>query len=290
MAVNAKLTQNIKGKKQIIHPETSAEQVLYGNSTVKKALDDLKNGSSGSGSGGSERFDRTDKTSTTVGGLPAGSSVKDKTTKEVLESILFPYQKPGVSFSINPSTSVYEVGNSIPSITFSINATKHSNNIVNIKVYVGGTLVTTITDKVANGGTFSYTYNTAINTNTTFKVEVSDGTNTVSATKSVTFTNKSYFGFIADGVTVTDAVVKALQNNNLKTTKALSYNSITATNSKIVYAYPKSFGALSSILDGSGFEYISSYTRTEVTIDGVDYYVYTLTDPVTVNGFLQTYA
>ena len=80
MAVNAKLTQNIKGKKQIIHPETSAEQVLYGNSTVKKALDDLKNGSSGSGSGGSERFDRTDKTSTTVGLLPAGSSVKDKTT------------------------------------------------------------------------------------------------------------------------------------------------------------------------------------------------------------------
>ena len=102
MAVNAKLTQNIKGIKQIIHPETSAEQVLYGNSTVKKALDDLKNGSSGGG--GSERFDRTDKTSTTVGGLPAGSSVKDKTTKEVLESILFPYQKPGVSFSINPST------------------------------------------------------------------------------------------------------------------------------------------------------------------------------------------
>ena len=288
MAVNAKLTQNIKGKKQIIHPETSAEQVLYGNSTVKKALDDLKNGSSGSGSGGSERFDRTDKTSTTVGGLPAGSSVKDKTTKEVLESILFPYQKPGVSFSINPSTSVYEVGNSIPNITFSINATKHSNNIENIKVYVGGTLVTTITDKVANGGTFSYTYNTAIVTNTTFKVEVSDGTNTVSATKSVTFTNKSYFGFLADGVT--DAVVKALQNNNLKTTKALSYNGITATNSKIVYAYPKSFGALSSILDGSGFEYISSYTRTEVTIDGVDYYVYTLTDPVTVDGFLQTYA
>ena len=289
MAVNAKLTQNIKGKKQTIHPETNAGQVLYGDSTVKKTLDDLKNGSSG-GSGGSEKFDRTDKTSTTVGGLPAGSSVKDKTTKEVLESILFPYQKPGVSFSINPSTSVYEVGNSIPSIAFSINAVKHSNNIENIKVYVGSTLVTTISNNVANGGTFSYTYNTAINTNTTFKVEVSDGTNTVSATKSVTFTNKSYFGFIADGVSVTDVVVKALQNNNLKTTKALSYNGITATNSKIIYAYPKSFGALSSILDGSGFEYISSYTRSEVAIDGVDYYVYTLTDPVTVDGFLQTYA
>ena len=290
MAVNAKLTQNIKGKKQIIHPETSAEQVLYGNSTVKKALDDLKNGSSGSGSGGSERFDRTDKTSTTVGGLPAGSSVKDKTTKEVLESILFPYQKPGVSFSINPSTSVYEVGNSIPSITFSINATKHSNNIENIKVYVGGTLVTTITDKVANGGTFSYTYTCNITTNTSLKVEVTDGTGTASAVEGIVFTNRSYYGFVANDATVDDVAVKALQNNSLKTTKALTYSGITCSFSKLVYAYPKSFGTLKSILDNNGFDYISSYECKELSIDSVDYYVYVMKDATTVDNFKQIYA
>ena len=35
-------------------------------------------------------------------------------------------------------------------------------------------------------------------------------------------------------------------------------------------------------------EWIRNYKERE--INGVDYYVYTLTDPVTVNGFLQTYA
>ena len=44
----------------------------------------------GGGSGGSDKFTRDDLTAVTVGGLNSGSSVKNKTTKEVLESILVP--------------------------------------------------------------------------------------------------------------------------------------------------------------------------------------------------------
>ena len=54
----------------------------------------------GGGSGGSEVFDRTDLTAVTVGGLNSGSSVKNKTTKEVLESILFFFFLPIISFTI----------------------------------------------------------------------------------------------------------------------------------------------------------------------------------------------
>ena len=242
------------------------------------------------GSDGSEVFDRTDLTAVTVGGLNSGSSVKNKTTKEVLESILFPYQKPAVSFSISPNTTVYENGTTVSSIKFTINTTKKSDIIQSIKVYDGSTLLTTITSGVASGGTFTYTYSCNITSNTTLKVEVSDGTSTVSATKNITFANKSYYGFVADGTTVNETVIKALQNNVLKTSKALKYTGINCTNSKIVYAYPQNQGLLSSILDGSGFDYIDSYDCTNTTVDGVNYNVYVMIDPTTLDGFMQKFA
>ena len=244
----------------------------------------------GGGSGSSEVFDRTDLTAVTVGGLNSGSSVKNKTTKEVLESILFPYQKPAVSFSISPNTTVYESGTTVSSIKFTISATKKSDIIQSIKVYDGSTLLTTITSGVANGGTFTYTYSCNITSNTTLKVEVSDGTSTVSATKNITFANKSYYGFVANETTVNETVIKALQNNVLKTSKALNYTGINCTDSKIVYAYPQNQGLLNSILDGSGFDYIDSYDCTNTTVDGVNYNVYVMIDPTTLDGFMQKFA
>ena len=244
----------------------------------------------GGGSGSSEVFDRTDLTAVTVGGLNSGSSVKNKTTKEVLESILFPYQKPIISFSISPNTTVYESGTTVSSIKFTISATKKSDIIQSIKVYDGSTLLTTITSGVASGGTFTYTYSCNITSNTTLKVEVSDDTSTVSATKNITFANKSYYGFVADGTTVNETVIKALQNNILKTSKALNYTGINCTDSKIVYAYPQNQGLLSSILDGNGFDYIDSYDCTNITVNGVNYNVYVMIDPTTLNGFTQKFA
>ena len=242
------------------------------------------------GGGSSDKFTRDDLTAVTVGGLNSGSSVKNKTTKEVLESILFPYQKPTVSFSISPNTTVYESGTTVSSIKFTISATKKSDIIQSIKVYDGSTLLTTITSGVASGGTFTYTYSCNITSNTTLKVEVSDGTSTVSATKNITFANKSYYGFVADGTTVNETVIKALQNNVLKTSKALNYTGINCTDSKIVYAYPQNQGLLSSILDGSGFDYIDSYDCTNITVNGVNYNVYVMIDPTTLDGFTQKFA
>lgn len=242
------------------------------------------------GGGSSDKFTRNDLTAVTVGGLNSGSSVKDKTTMEVLESILFPYQKPTVSFAISPSTTIYESGTTVSSITFTINVTKKSNDIQSIKVYDGSTLLTTITSGVATGGTFTYTYSCNITSNTTLKVEVSDGTSTASATKNITFGYKSYYGFVADGTTVNETVIKALQNNVLKTSKALNYTGINCTDSKIVYAYPQNQGLLSSILDGNGFDYIDSYDCTNITVNGVNYNVYVMIDPTTLDGFTQKFA
>ena len=238
----------------------------------------------------SEKFTRDDLTAVTVGGLNSGSSVKDKTPKEVLESILFPYQKPTLSFTISPNTTIYEVGTSVSQINFTINVGKKSNSIQSIKIYDSSTLLTTITDNVANGGTFTYPYSCNLSTNTTLKVEVSDGTSTVSATKNITFGYRSYYGFIADGSDIDETVVKSLQNSILKTSKALNYTGINCTDSKVVYAYPKSQGLLSSVLDGNGFDYIDSYDYTVMTVNNVSYYVYVMIDPATLDGFMQKFS
>lgn len=242
------------------------------------------------GTGTIEKFDREDETLVTIGGLNAGSSIDGKTTKEVLEAILFPYQKPILSFSISPSTTIYEVGNTITSISFTINVTKKSNDIASISIYDSNTLLTTITDGVTSGGKFTYTYSCNITSNTTLKVSVNDTSSTVSATKNIVFTNKSYYGYIGNNASIDETSIKALQNNTLKTTKSLTYSGINCTDSKIVYAYPKSFGLLSSILDNNGFDYISSYANSTVSVDGVDYYVYVMNDSTTVDGFKQIFA
>lgn len=242
------------------------------------------------GKGADDTFERTDLTAVTVGGLNSGSSVYSRTTKEVLESILFPYQKPTVSFSINPSILTYQSGDTISSIVFTINVTKKSNDIQSIKIYDGSSLLTAITSGVANGGTFTYTYACNITSNTTLKVEVFDGTSTVSASKSITFTEKSYYGYVANGTVVDETVVKALQNSVVKTIKALTYSGITCDDSKVVYAYPQSQGLLTSILDSNGFNYIDSYTCTNITIDSTVYNVYVMNDSATLDNFKQIFA
>lgn len=271
--------------------EISLEEYKKLSETEKKShtwyvYDDNEDSNTG---GTSEKFTRKDLTSVSVGGLSAGSSIYDKTTNEVVEAMLYPYQKPVVSFSISPNTTVYENGNIISSINFTISATKKSKDIKSIEIYDGSTLVTTITNNVANGGTFTYTYACNISANTTLKVNVSDETNTVSASKNISFVNKSYYGYIDDGISVDETVIKALQNSAVKTIKALNYGGISCVNSKIVYAYPQAFGLLSNITDDNGFGYTDSYTCDVIAIDSVNYYVYTMIDATSVDGFRQKF-
>ena len=53
-------------------------------------------------------------------------------------------------------------------------------------------------------------------------------------------------------------------------------------------AYPKSYGALSKILDANSFDVTSTFARAEVTVDDVVYYVYT-NSASTVSNFKMTF-
>ena len=54
---------------------------------------------------------------------------------------------------------------------------------------------------------------------------------------------------------------------------------------KVVYAYPKSFGALSSIKDGNNLDMFNDFTCEEKNVYGnINHYVYTLNNATTNKG------
>lgn len=140
------------------------------------------------------------------------------------------------------------------------------------------TVTNTHTSKVFNN----------VTTNTTYTVKaVKDGV-TVTGSTSVTFVNPSYFGVVAANFTSTEDAIKAL-TKNVKNGKDYT-GTANLNNQKTCYAYPKSFGALTAIKDANNFDYINSYTRTELTVWDEVYYVYVLTDATTIDGFKQIYS
>ena len=225
--------------------------------------------SNSSGSGGSDNLTTDLISNVTVGGVSANTKYTKGTSLEtIIKDILVKYFPADLVFSLNPSKTLYKIGEVVNTIDMIANVTKKSNNIENIKYYIDGALVDTkdeTTDTgIENGGTYTYTHGTPFSTDTTFKVDVYDGKNTTTNTIKVEFVNTFYCGLASS------TLQEILQKKG-----AYTYNNITCNNDSIIFKYPKSYGTLTSILDSNNFENIGAFTRSEEVINGVDYYVYT---------------
>lgn len=111
---------------------------------------------------------------------------------------------------------------------------------------------------------------------------------TESASKEVNVVFPSYFGSVAADWTPMETTIKKL-DKSLQTSRASTQTGISTSNGKIAYCYPASFGKLTSIKDGNGYEVIDSYTLWTVNVGGVNYNCYLLTTPVTSSGVTQIY-
>lgn len=111
---------------------------------------------------------------------------------------------------------------------------------------------------------------------------------TGSATKQVNVVYPSYFGSVASDWAPTEESIKAL-TKTLQVSRAYTHSGISTSNGKIAYCYPASYGKLTSIKDGNGYEVIDSYTVQTVNVGGVSYNCYLLTTPVTSSGVTQIY-
>lgn len=249
-----------------------------------------------SGGGGGEASSYSGTSGIEIGGIKKNQTFNNATLQEMFDMLLHPYEKPAMTLGINPAKTIYDkVAETLASITINANVTKKTENIKEVRFYVDNVLVNTDTTH-PNGGLVSYTHTFASPTNTTFNVkieceDIKGATSKVSANTNVYFVGKSYYGCLPEGTTIDETSIKTL-NTVLKKELRYKYSGITTTGTNlyhIVLCQPKEFGIITSVKDALNFEYIQDYTVRDIIIDGIDYTLMYLTNPVSVTDFLQDF-
>lgn len=230
--------------------------------------------------------DTTDAGSTAaVGGVAKGTKYKDANVVDIIHDILHPYVAPtGVSTTFADAGGVFEQGSSKSLKTATFRWTNGSVMVNKATIKNGGTIIKEQTLS-ASAASVAVSLDTAltINSNTTITSSISDGKSTINGSSATyTFVYPYYSGVLAGNVTTpTESLVKGLTKDiSVKGTKSKTF---TTSQSKMCFAYPKSYGALSSVLDAANMAYLSTFIKHTVSITGldgtaVDYYVYLSAD------------
>ena len=249
-------------------------------------------GADGQGGSGGDTY--TGTSAVNLGGIKNNQVFNKTPLPDVIDMLLHPYEKPTMTLGINPAKTIYDkVSETLSSITINANVTKKSENIKEVRFYVDNVLVKTDTTH-PTGGLVSYTHTFSPATNKTFnvKIECEDiKAGKVSANTTITFIGKSYYGYLKEGTTIDETNIKTL-NTILKKELKYKYSAITTPGTDlyhIVLCQPKELGTITSVKDALNFEYIQDYTIQDITVDGLDYKLMYLTNPVSVTDFLQDF-
>lgn len=135
-------------------------------------------------------------------------------------------------------------------------------------------------------GAIPYVYSDTATTTTTYNVRADKDSRSARGSATITFVNPSYDGVVAANFTITEANIKTL-TETLRSGKG-GKRAFNLNNQKACIAYPKVFGAATGIKDANGFDYLASYTRSELNVNGELYYVYLLTNATTITDIKQT--
>ncbi len=215
----------------------------------------------------------------------------------ILQILNLQYTAPGMSFSASGSGTIREKGDPVIASTLTAVITKRSDPIAQVRFYKGASLLSTVLSPNPAGGTEQYSWTGSFTDNTTFSSQVDDtgatgGPSTTTGSASFTFVYPYYYGAGAAGLTA--AQVAALTKQVIAST-ASKLESIVAANGNVFYfAYPASYGALTSILDVNGFETIGDWTLRTENITGLDlsavsYRIYEFNNPVTAGTYDYTF-
>lgn len=186
-----------------------------------------------------------------------------------------------VSFSISPS-ALQEYGETVDTVTANWSIDGADVEVLGVELQLGsaGGWID-VTDKTSH--TFS---NAGITTNTTvyFTAEIS-GEDIVNKSASINFAYAAYMGVVVADWAVSETNVKSLTKQSLSTSKSRNYTTSSALNlQKIVYAYAQTYGAISKVLDGNGFDVTDSFEQKTATINNVAYYIYISKEATTTDA------
>jgi hypothetical protein len=205
----------------------------------------------------------------------------------------FSYLAPQISLSCSPAQSVREKGTVVAAVTMTATTTKRSDPITTVTHWRNGVLVDTEASPSATGGAETFTESTPFSDTMTFFSRVGDGTSTIqSNTVTYTYVYPYYSGAAAPGRT--PAQVAALTKDVRVSTASLNKTFTPANGDVYYYAYPASYGALTSIKDENNFETFGDWTLTTANITGLDasavsYRIYAFNNPVVAGSTNYTF-
>lgn len=233
-----------------------------------------------------------------LGGVAANTTFDNMPITDVLTKILYPYVAPVIGTTTSsPNGGCFENGSvqTITSVTSSV--VKKSASISKVELLQGSTVLKTHS-AIPNGGNISFTgLSIAINKDTanknlTVKVTDSENKSYTKNTGTFSFVYPYYYGAIGADTSISETILEGLTKKvESKGSKAWTF---TLNNQKAAFAYPKSYGTLKSIIDANNFTVTDTFTRSELSITGLDgtaqtYYVYVSNGASTLSGFKYTF-
>ena len=237
-------------------------------------------------------FDSGTLASVAVGGIAKGTDLSKYSVKELLENILCPY----VEFSLNvssvtPNNSPYEKGTSVNLTKVNVTVTKGSKNITSLKLYESDktTLIGEITDVATNN---TFTINKNVTSSVSFYAEATDGTKTKGDSSSfLSFYDPTFYGVLDVNyeLNTENSALITNQNKKLLANKNNVSCSYTAKDQYPFFAYPASYGDLTSIVDSSNLDFTNDFNKTTMNLNvksgTVSYNIYVLKNVTEVTNY-----
>lgn len=273
--------------KEIIDDTQKSKDTTYSSDKIESLIQ-------GGGTGGNATLTQDITSSVTVGAANSGTLFKQGMTfTEFAKKILLKVIPPTITFTTTASLLNQE-GTTLSNVDIKVNISNLGLNYTTLDKIEFISQGQVLDTQNYQAGTTQYTYTVAsISQTSTYIARVYytdvDGQHYVYKQLDFKFVYESYYGLIDATTAVTDAIVANL-NLVLLENHNYTYNNINANDERFVFAYPKSYGDLTSIKDANNFEYIDSYTKYEIALNNVDYLFYVLTDPTTIDNATQVYS
>ena len=222
---------------------------------------------------------------TVVGAIQKNTDLTGKTSMEILKMALVSYVNPSATVSYSQPNTVLKKGQTFD-LTITVSGiVKGTNDVAELILIKDGTVLETI-PYVTGTNSYEFSPITGINADCSFQIKVADTQGKqYSTTKSYSFVDPYYIG-ATDDIPTADTVVTLTEIVEAKSNKTKKVN---AADQYVVYAYPASYGSLSSIIDGNGFENLTDYTKISLTINGVAYNCYHTLGKKSMTDFSYTY-
>jgi hypothetical protein len=194
------------------------------------------------------------------------------------------------SFVVSPSTTLYKfAGNATYDLDFSWSTNTTPTLITLVSDFSSPTF--TSADTAYDEPAFSITNSTGAEVSHTWTLSVVDSqSSSDSSSKTIRWVYPFFYGEDASDLSGGTGIETLTKNVSRKGNKTFGIN---ATNEFIYFAYPASYGNLSTILDGNGFNVTSSFTQSTANvtppISGVarSYNIYKSNSVTTINQNFQ---